>query len=74
MQDFTTFSETRSPIFIYDPEGCAQTRITLILQRFKECIEAGELEQAMSLLDLGMRLNQFLPIFKFNVGVTYLLS
>ena len=58
MKDFLVFSETRSPIFVYDPpKSCSPTRITLILQRFKECIELGELEQAMGLLDLGIKQN-----------------
>ena len=74
MQDFLVFSETRSPIFIYDPNPCAPSRASLIFKKFKEYVESYELEQASNILDLGIKQKQFLPAFKFNVGVTYLLS
>lgn len=55
MQEFLVYSQTQCPIFIFDPSDCAPTRATLIFSRFKECIEIGELEQASSMINLGMK-------------------
>jgi len=54
MSDFLAYSETRSPIFLFTP-GKQSSKANTILRRFKQTLEAGELEQAMIMLDLGMK-------------------
>lgn len=46
MKDFLVYSETRSPVFIYNPSATAKqddapSKVTKIFQRFKECLKAG---------------------------------
>lgn len=74
MSDFLVYSETQSPIFIYHPMSAPASKVTRIFLRFKQCLRAGQLDQAMTMLDLGMKWKQHLHAFKFNAGVTYLLS
>jgi len=70
MLDFFVFTETRSPVFIFDPSTCAESRTTLVFKRIIESIRANELDLAVSLLDGGFKQKQFLPLFKFTIGVT----
>ena len=74
MKEFLVYSESCSPIFLFNPRNCAPTKVTKIFERFKECLEAGQLEQAQTMLDLGMKWKQSTHAFKFNAGVTYLLA
>ena len=44
MSDFLVYSETRSPIFIYNPKSAPASKVTRIFTRFKECLQAGQLD------------------------------
>ena len=53
MKDFLVYSQTRSPVFIYNPaltapegEDAQPDKVIKLFQRFKECLAAGQLEQA----------------------------
>jgi hypothetical protein len=73
MSDFLVYSETLSPIFLFTP-GKQSSKANTILRRFKLSLEAGELEQAMILLELGMKEEQDVHGYKLNAGVAYLLK
>ena len=74
MSDFLIYSETRCPVFVYVPRTSHHTKINTILMRFYESLQIGELEQAVTMLDLGIKQNIQPAVFKFNIGVAYLLQ